>query len=448
MQVKREDLNPCTILLTVTCSPDQVKSAFDKVVRDLSKKVRVPGFRPGMAPKAMVEDLLDPKGVYEKAAEYLVNKAYKQAVEEQGIEPEGIPAVDLTKFDRDPAECEFSAKVPLPPVVELGDITKLTAVRQSADVSPEEVDAQIEEFRKRQGTKKEVTDRGIQGGDAAVVTIQAANDESESRTFMVVVGQTFKGLDEALAGMTTDEAKNVKLDFPESFQHEAWKGKKLDVKVLVKSVSAVTLPEIDDTFAQGMDFDNLEALRERINGAIVHAKENMAREMLRDQLVDGLLAGSTVHVADNTWESVVSRRTMELNEELGRKGSTLEDYVKSNGMTVQDFQEGLQKEALINVQRAVVIQKIFTEQGMKIEPEDVDTHFRTILAENNIAPDKADDFAKQFGGQIREEIVFRAMASKVTDYLVKNAQISEAGSPGPAEKKPAPAKKVAKPKSK
>lgn len=448
MKVKREDLNPCTVRLEITCGSDQVKSGFDRALKDLSKQIRVPGFRPGTAPRKMVEDAVNPQALFETAAEHVVRKAFDAAIQQENVKPDGPPAIEITKFERDSHECEFNAKIPLPPVVELSDYRGLNAVRPKVEVTDEEIEAQIDEIRRRQGKKQEVTDRGIQPGDAAVINLQASSDESDSRTFMVIAGQTFAGLDEAMTGMSTDEVKVVKLDFPASFQHEAWKGKKVEVRLSVKSVSAVKMPDLDDEFAKGMDFGNVDELKSRVKDAITDAKHNMVKDMLRDQLLDSLLGQSKVQVADTTWESVVVRRVQELTEELGRRNSNLEEYCKANGMTIDEFRASLEKEALVNVQRAVVIQKIFSDNGMKIESNDVDRHFRHILAENKIEPEKADAFAKEYAQQIREEIVFRAMASKVTDLLVEHAKIEEFD-PGQAAQgaKPA-AKSPKKPKSK
>lgn len=446
MVVTREDLNPCTVKLTVTCSEEQIKAGFDKAVKELGKKVRVPGFRPGMAPKKLVEDALNPQAVYERAADILLRKSYEEVVEKEGLKQEGVPSVDITKIQRGGEETEsgevlepafeYVVKVPLAPVVELGALEGLEAQRPPVEVSDEEVEGQIEELRRRQGKKGDVVGRGIQEGDAAVVTLKAAGEDGPGRTFMVVVGQTFEGLDTALAGMTTDEVKLVDLSYPESFQHEAWKGQTLKTEVLVKSVSAVQLPDLDDTFAQGFRMENLEELRTRVREGILGAKEAMVKDMVRDQLLDDLLAKSTVHVADNTWESVVQRRLEELGRELQSRGATFEQYLQANNLSKEEFQATLEREAQLNVRRAVVIQKIFTEKGYQVEASDIDRHFRQILAENNVPAEKADDFARQFGGQIREEIVFRAMAAKVTDFLMEHASVREVATSGVGGEKP------------
>lgn len=463
MQVKRDDLNPATVQLAVECSEDQIKAGFDRALRDLSKKVKVPGFRPGKAPKKMVEEAINPQALYETAAENIVRKAYEEAAKAEDLKPAGQPSVDILEFYRggepledgkiaDPA-FKFSVKVPLEPVVELAEYKGLEANRPGVAVSDEEIDHQIEELRRGQGKKSEVSDRGIQEGDAVVLSLTA--DDDESRSFMVIAGQTFEGLDKAMMGMVADDVKAVTLEYPENFQHEGWKGQKKKTKLSIKSVSAFQLPALDDEFAKGYNFDNVDALRERVRVGITEVKENAAKDMVRDQLLDALLSKSTVHVAENTWESVVDRRLREMGQELQSRGAKFEDYFKQNGLTEDEFIEQLKADAKVNVERAVVIQKLFQDNKMEIKQDDLNSFFQQVIAENNVPHDQVEAFAKEFGAQIREEVIFRAMTSKVTDLLIEHAKITEGVAPAakatakkPAAKKAegekAPAKKATK----
>lgn len=451
MQVTREDINPATVRLAISCTAEQISAGFDRALRELGKQVKVPGFRPGKAPRKMVEEAVNPQALYENAADMIIRKAYEQAAKQFDLKPEGVPSVDLQQFYRggettedgktaDPT-LQFTIKIPLAPVVELADTKGLQAQRPAVTVSEEEVDYQIEELRRGQGTKREVSDRGIQDGDAVVLSLSA--DDADPRSFMVIAGQTFPDLDKALQGMAGDDVKSETLSFPDNFQHEAWKGKKLKTKIAVKSVTSFQLPELNDEFAKGYNIDNVEALRERVREGIQRVKDNAVRDMVRDQLLDTLLEKSTVHVAENTWESVVDRRIRELGAELQNRGMDYEQHFKANNLTEEEFLEQLRADAKLNVHRAVVIQKIFQDNGMTISQDDLNGFFRQVLAENNVAPENTESFTKEFGAQIREEVIFRAMTSKVTDYLIEHAEISESGSPAEKPAKPKAAKKPA-----
>lgn len=428
MKVTREDVNPCTVRLTIVCTPEQVRAGFDRALKTLGKKVRVPGFRPGHAPKKMVEDALNPQALYEEAAENIVRRAFDEALAAQDIKSETTPRIELNKLEKDTEECEFTAQIGLQAVVELADTKGLKATKPKLEVTDEEINRTLDDMRARSAnrTPQAVTDRGVASGDVVVVNLKAEGAEEEGKQFMVMAGQTFPALDEALMGMHTEEVKAVTLEYPANFRvNESWAGKTLPTQVMVKSISAVQLPELDDEFAKSLNTENVDDLKEKIREGIMRAKENGLQEMLRDQLLDDLLAKSNVHVSDNTWQAVVDRRLQEMARELSNQRKTIEDYVKETGLTNEEFKARLDAEAQLNVRRAVVIQKIFTDNDMKITDEDVSRHFLQIAAENGVPQNELDNFAKQFGGQLREEVIFRSMAHKVADLLLESADVTE-----------------------
>jgi trigger factor len=455
MQIKREDLNPSTVKLEIECSEAQIAAGFERAIRDLSKKIKLPGFRPGKAPRKMVEEALNPQAVYENAAEAIVRKAYDEAITKEGIKPEGMPMVELGEFFRGGEKLEsgetaepklaFVAKVPLSPVVELADYKGLVAQKPVVSVSDEEIDYQIEELRRGQGKKSDVVGRGVQEGDAVVLSLSAGEDDT--RTFMVIAGQTFEDLDKALMGMATDDVKSETLSFPENFQHEAWKGKKQKTKIVVSSVSAFQLPSLDDEFAQGYNFENVDALRDRVRDGIQQVKDNAVRDMVRNQLIDELLEKSTVHVAENTWEGVVERRIRELGSDLQSRGATFEQYFESNNVTEEEFLTQLRDDARLNVRRAVVIQRLFQDHKMQLSQDDLNHYLRQVIAEHNVPQEQVAGFMQEYGSQIREEVLFRAMTNKVTDLLIESAKLEEVSLPssdsGKADKK-APVSKAKK----
>lgn len=450
MQVQREDLNPVTVRLTIQCSAEQVNDGFGRSVKKLSKHVKIPGFRPGMAPKKMVEEALNPQALYENAAEEIVKRAYDAAIKQEGLEPNGLPSIDLTKLDKDSSTCEFSAKIPLKPIVELAEYKGLEANKPAISVTDEEVEAQVQELQRRQGEKKEVTDRGVQEGDVAVVTLKADGEDGDGRTFMIVAGQTFEGLDKALIGMEPEASKSAKLDFPENFQNKDWAGTKQSVKITVRSISSVQMPELDEAFAKGFNAENIEDLKEKIRDGIRSAKEQSVAEMVRDALLDALISKSTVEVAENTWEQVVDSRMRELAHQAEQNRTTVEAIVQNNGVTMEQFLEDLRADAKVNVKRAVVIDKIFHENEMQVTNEDVGLHLTNIAMENRVPRERFEEFVKQYGAQLREEVIFRTMASKVTDLLVEHAKITEVSGDGTgdggAEAKPKKAKATKKAK--
>ena len=431
MTVTREDLNPCTVRLDIVCEPAQVTAGFDRAYKDAAKKVRVPGFRPGHAPKHLVQNSVDKDTLNEMAAEHIVAAAFKLALKEQEIEPFLRPAVEINKLSEDEKECEFSARVPLKPVVELGDYKALKATRPKIDVNDAEVEQQIEEMRQRKSKREAVTDRGVHEGDVTVVNIKLEGETGDGRTFMTIAGQTFPDLDAVLQGMSAEDMKSAELNFPDSFQEKDWAGQKHHCQITVRSVSSVKMPELDDSFAQEFNTESLSDLKGRLKEVILSAKVAQSQQYVNEQLMDNLLAISTIHVPDPMWEQVAMQRLQDIQREQQEKSKTIEQFSEENGMSVEQLVEAVKGEAKLYVQRAQAIQEIFLKEEMKLLNEDLTQELHEMSLEYNMPPEQL--FGELKKNNALQELTHRAINRRVMTFLNGHAAIDEVAQPG-AEK--------------
>ena len=425
MQVTREDLNPCTVKLSVVCDPEQVKEGFEKALKQISKNVKMPGFRPGHVPKGMIEKLIDPSQLNEEAAEAIVRGAFRKAVEQEDIKPDPgtRPDVELVKIDQAEGVCEFNAKVPLPPVVELGEYLGLPVEKPIVEVTEDEIEYQIEELRKQRHSREAVTDRGAEDSDVAVVNIKLDGEEGEGRNFMTVVCKTFPQLDQALGGMRVEEMKQLDLTFPENFQEKDWAGKTFKCLVTLNSISSVTLPEIDDAFAQSLKTENVDDLKTKIREGITRAKGDMVREMVSEQLLERLLERSKVEVSDNMWEQLANRRIYETEQEVRQQGKTMEQHAAENGMTVEALVDAWREKAKTHVVRALLIRTIFEREKMQVSNEDLNRELYVMATEFGMQPQEMLDSLQK--NQAMEELHYRSISRKVSDFLVQKAEVKE-----------------------
>lgn len=441
MTVTREDLNPCTVRLDVVCEPEQVAAGFDRAYKDAAKKMRVPGFRPGHAPRHLVERSVDKEALNEMAAEHIIAAAFKVALKEQELEPFLRPAVEVSKLDEIAKECEFTARVPLKPVVELGDYKALKAQRPKVDVTDAEVEQQIEEMRQRKSKREAVTDRGVHEGDVTVVNIKVDGETGDGRTFMTIAGQTFPDLDAVLQGMSAEDMKSADLNFPDSFQEKDWAGKKFHCQITVRSVSSVKLPELDDSFAQEFNTENLNDLKGRLREVILSAKAAQSQQYVNEQLMDNLLAASTIHVPDPMWEQVAMQRLQDIAREQKEKNKTIEQFAEENGMTVEQLVEAVKSEARLYVQRAQAIQEVFLKEDMKLLNEDLTQELHEMSLEFNMEPEALFNELKK--NNALQELTHRGINRRVMTFLNGHAAIDEVDQPGaekPAERNPKPKK--------
>ena len=424
MTVTREDLNPCTVKLTVELDPQEVDGAFAKALKRAGKEVRIPGFRPGHAPTAMVEKMIDPNRLYEEAADGLVRTTLPKAVEQESLQPDPgtRPSVALESLDREAKSAKYTAKVPLPPKIELGEYKGVAVERPSADVSDEEIQFQIDELRKRKGEREVVTDRGLQEGDVAVLNMKAEGADGEGKSFMTVVGQTFPALDEAITGMSTEEMKSVELTFPEEFSDKAFAGTTQKVQLAVNSASTVKLADLNDEFAQDFQAENVDQLKERMRESIAQAKANLGREMMQETILETLREKSTIHVSDNMWETLAGQRLSEIQQEQSQEGKTIEQYAEENGMTLDELVEKWNEQAKIHVERAMIVREIFEREGLQLTNADLNTELFFMASEYSVQPQEL--LQQLQGNNALPELQFRAISRKVTDLLLASAAVA------------------------
>ncbi|RYG79321.1 trigger factor, partial [bacterium] len=414
MTVTREDLNPCTVKLTVTLDSSEVGRAFDRALKKAGKEIRVPGFRPGHAPKAMIERMVDPQRIAEEAADVFVRDTFPKAIEQEGLKPDPgtRPSVALESYDPEAKSATYSAKVPLPPVIELAEYKGVQVDQPDTEVSDEEIQFQIDELRKRKGVREEVSGRGLSEGDVAVVNIKEDGAEGDGTSFMTVVGQTFPALDEAITGMSTEELKTVELDFPEEFSNKALAGSTKKVQLSVNSASTVKLAELDDSLAQEFQAENVDELKAKMRESIANAKAQLGREMMQEQILEKLRAASTIHVSDNMWEALAGQRLSEIQQEQANEGKSIEQYAAENGMTLEELVNKWNEQAKIHVERAMVVRDIFEKESLGLTNGDLNTELFFMASEYNVQPQEL--LNQLQSNNALPELQFRAISRKVT----------------------------------
>lgn len=429
MEIQREDLNPCTIQLTIKCAPEQVQAGFSRAYKAYAKRIRVPGFRPGTAPKKILEPMIDKRDLYNTAADEIVRHVLTEALKAEKIQPHEAPSVDVKELKEDEGECQFVAKVPLKPIVELGEYKGLEIDAPAVEVTDAEVEQQLDELRKRAGKREAVTDRGVHEGDVAVVNIKVAGEEGDGKNFMSVAGQLFPALDKAIAGMEVEEIKMAELTFPKDFQNKDWAGKKKKVQITIRSLNHLAMPDLDDEFAKQAVGDNLKSesldeLKGKLRERLVEAKSAVGEEMIFESIQEKLLATSTVHVPDTMWENVANQRLQEEAQTAAQQGKKLEDVAKENGMELEEYVEKWKAEARVQVRRAVLTNAIFEKEGLKLANADYNDMLMQMAMEINVDPRQLFEHLKRNNALYELEV--RARYKKVMGFLREQTKVGKA----------------------
>ncbi|MDE2824365.1 MAG: trigger factor, partial [Chloroflexota bacterium] len=293
MKVTQGEVEERQVTLRIELDDDDLEPYVERGYRQAVGKMRIPGFRPGKAPRQVVEGMMGRESLISESLDFMVADVITKAVEDQEIESVGFPQLDNVEFD--PVVVE--AAVALNPVLDLGDYKSIRVEEDPVEVSDEDVEQELEELRTQQSSWEPV-DRAVAHDDLVTMNVVGTIDdvkiidETDSQ-FMVDPTSTLPlpGFAAELEGLEVDMPAGFTLDVPEDFADNEIAGKKAEFTVTITDVKQRLLPELDDEFAQSVrdeceTLDDLkEQLRENIQDATVRQNEHEYRELAIEELV-------------------------------------------------------------------------------------------------------------------------------------------------------------------
>ncbi|MEV3982134.1 trigger factor [Nonomuraea sp. NPDC049758] len=330
MKTAVEELSPTRVKLTVEVPFEELRPSMDAAYKKVAQQVRVPGFRPGKVPARIIEQRFGRAVVLEETLNDAVPKLYGQAVDEVDVFPVSQPDIEVTKID-DGEQIEFTAEVDIRPNFEVPDYQGAEITVDSAEVSDEDVDAQLDSLRQRFATLTGV-ERAAANGDFVVMDLRAEingenieEQQASEVSYEVGAGSVLQGLDDALEGMSAGEEKSFKTELVGGENA----GEEADVIINVKSVKEKVLPELDDEFAQlASEFDTLDELKASI-------REQARRNKLIDQVVqarekalDALLEKIDIPLPESALKAEVDARKHNLDHQIAESGLSRDAFFR------------------------------------------------------------------------------------------------------------------------
>ena len=286
-----EKLSPTRVRINVEVPFAELEPEFDRAFKQLAKQVRLPGFRPGKAPRKLLEARVGREAMLDQVVSEALPGRYSEAVTSSEVSPLGQPDIEITKKEYG-EDLTFTAEVDIRPEIELPDLTGLTITVDPVEITDDEVDAELQALRARFGTLKGV-ERAAETGDFVSIDLSATVDgkdlpeaATEGLSHEVGSGQLVEGLDDAIVGLKEGETRvfTTKLAAGEHAGQEA------QVTVTVKSVKERELPEPDDDFAQlASEFDTIDELKDSLTEQVRRVKRVQQAEQIRDKALETLL---------------------------------------------------------------------------------------------------------------------------------------------------------------
>lgn len=426
MKTTVERIDDTTVKLSVTVEPERVREAMDRAARRLAGEIRVPGFRPGKAPRRVIETRVGKEAVRQEAMREALPALYEEAVRAEDVEVVGPPEFDLETFDED-QESSFTATVEVRPEIALPDYQGLQVPHPEWEVSDEEVDLQLGSLRER-FAELETVEREAGVGDLVVITVAGTRDgekvedaSAEDVLYEVRdVEQTSSELDRHLVGATAGQT----LQFTDTLgpDYGELSGAEIAFTVDVKEVKEKRLPELDDEFAvTASEFDTLEELRGALREQLGAQKVQLARAQLRGRVVEAVCDLVEVPLPKSLVDEQVRFSLQRSLSEAQRHGLDFSSYLDALGMSQDELLERLEDDARKTVKGQLVVDAVGRAIGVELTQEDLGEEIARNAMRLGAPPQEVADF---LGHPDRlPALVSDAYRRKAIDHMVASVQV-------------------------
>lgn len=443
MSVKNcEKREKSMVELTVEVSAADFEAAVEKAYRKQRGKINMPGFRPGKAPRKMIESMYGPEVFYEEAVNIALPDAYMNAVKEQELDVVGYPEVELLEVGKE--GFSFKATVAVYPEVTLGQYKGLEAPKAEVKVMAADVNARLKEMAERNSRMVSV-DRAVKKGDTANINFEGflegvpfEGGKGEDYDLAIGSGSFVPGFEEQLIGMKAEEEKDIDITFPEDY-HADLAGKAVVFHVKVNAVKVKEVPAIDDEFAKDVsEFDTLAELKKDVKAKMITEREEAANRAFEDILMEKVAEGLTCDIPDAMVEEQAKRFTDNFKMQLQSQGLSFEQYKKMTNMDEAALLEQAKEPAARQVRMDLAVGAIIKAENIEATDADVDAEYEKMAKQYGM---EVENLKKYIEAEvIREQVVRSKAIAVVVDSAVAvkpEAKTEEKKEEAPAEEAPA-----------
>jgi trigger factor len=409
LKIEKEFRDDHQVKLSVELDTDTFEKAKHRAARQIAKRIKIPGFRPGKAPYGVILRQVGEGQVVEGALELVIEEQYSEIIKEAEIDPYGPGTLENVP-ELDPPTLEFI--VPLDSTVELYDYKSISFPYKPPETTDNDVQEALERIQEQHATREKV-DRPAETGDVVFMQVSGVRMDVDGEDDATIVEERFSssviqeneredefpfpGFSKELVGLSADDQKIISYQYPQDHKDESLQGAKAEFKVNVTNVQAQTLPELDDAFAEkASEFDTLDAWKEDLKKNLEEQAQSTYAEEYDDQIVDHIVSESTIKYPPQMIENEKSEILRGLEYRLSQQGITKDLYLKIRGMDEDALFEELIPVAEDRVKRALVLFEIAKAEEINPDPGMVQAEMvRTVDAiSSSMTPNEAKKFTK------------------------------------------------------
>ncbi|OBK77239.1 trigger factor [Mycobacterium sp. 1274761.0] len=392
-----EQLSPTRVRINVEVPFTELEPDFDRAFAQLAQQVRLPGFRPGKAPRKLLEARIGRGAVLQQVVNDALPSRYSQAVTTSEVKPLGQPDIEITKLE-DNEELVFTAEVDVRPEITLPDLDALTIEVDPIEVTDEDVDAELQNLRARFGTLTGV-ERAAQNGDFVSIDLSASVDgkdvpeaKTEGLSHEVGSGQLIEGLDDAIVGLKAGETKvfTTKLVAGEHAGEEA------QVTVTVNSVKERELPEADDEFAQlASEFDTIDELKASLKEQVERTKRVQQAEQIRDKALETLLDQIEVPLPEKIVQAQIDDTVHNAIHSLDHDEDAFGKALEAQGSSREEFDKDNKENAERAVKTQLVMDAIADQLNIQVGQNDLTERLVLMSRQYGLEPQQLLQYLQQ-----------------------------------------------------
>lgn len=422
-----EKLSSNKVKLGFAVEPEKFDEGLQTAYRKLVKQISIPGFRRGKAPMRVIESHYGPSVFYEDAFEAIFPEIYRAGLEEHGVEPVDSPELDIEQIGRG-KELKFTVEVFVRPDVKLGEYKNLGLKKEVAEVTDDDVNADIERARERAARYVEITDRPAKLDDQVNIDyagylgdVQFDGGTATGHDLVLGSGSFIPGFEDQLVGAKVGDEVDVNVTFPEEYHAEELAGKPVVFKVNVNSIREKDVPALDDDFVTEVSekANTVDEYRAEIREKLEKRAEDNADRAFEDAVLDAVSDNAEVDIPKAMIDDEVTAMLRDMEMRLAYQGMKLDDFVKYTGQTIDQLREQYRPGAEERVRKNLVLEAVMKAENIAATDEEVDKEIADYATRSGQKPE---DLRKAIGEDGVKRFAEMASLKKTVDFLKANAE--------------------------
>lgn len=410
--------------LEIEVPAEDFNKAIDEVFKTEGKKITIPGFRRGKAPKAFIEKYYGESVFFEAAVDRLYRPALMDAVEASGLEVISIGQADITEVSKANG-VQMKVTVVVKPEITIEGYKGIEASKKKVEVTDEDVSAELAKVQDRNSRMVTVEDRAALTGDTAVIDFEGFCDgeafeggKGENFELALGSGQFIPGFEDQIVGHETGEEFEINVKFPEEYQAENLKGKDATFKIKLHEIKRKELPVLDDEFAKDVsEFDTLDAYKQSIREKLQNDREKSAEADVENQILEALIEKVEGEIPEEMYDNEVEESINSFAYRLQSQGLNLETYLKYTGMTTDSLKEQFRPQSEKQVKLRLALEKIAANEGLEPTAEELDAEYEKLAKMYEMEVDKIKNIVVE--AQVKGDL----QSQKAVDFVKENAVV-------------------------